>query len=366
MFIRPLLLAALVAFPLPSLAQEEKLATLLERAAALEPLETVIVAQDGDILAERGYDGHSLTDPTNIKSASKTVVAALIGIAIDKGLLEGVDQKLVELLPDDLPENADPRLSAVTVGNLLSMQAGLRPTSGPNYGRWVASRNWVRAALDQPFTADPGGPMLYSTGSTHLLSAILTKVSGASSLANARDWFAAIEDFGIGGWERDPQGIYLGGNQMAMSPRSLLAFGEVFRNGGLAADGTRVLSADWIEQSWTARTSSHYTGDGYGYGWFLSRIGGAEVRYAWGYGGQMLYIVPALELSVVMTSDEGSPSAGNGYRDALHDLLAEIIAAVREDGAAPAEGDSPLPAQPDDVPSRGDAALPPAPVPAAS
>lgn len=62
---------------------------------------------------------------------------------------------------------------------------------------------------------------------------------------------------------------------------------------------------------------------------FLRDIGGEEVRYAWGYGGQMLYIVPALELSVVMTSDEYSPSAGNGHRDALHALLAEIITAVR-------------------------------------
>ena len=329
MIIRPLLLAALLVFSVPALAQDGALAGILDRAARLQALETVIVARHGDVLAERGYDGHRLTDPTNIKSASKTVMAALIGMAIERGVLEGVEQKVVDLLPDDLPADADPRLSEITLGNLLSMQAGLRPTSGPQYGRWVASRNWVRAALDQPFTAAPGGPMLYSTGSTHLLSAILTKATGASSLANAKDWFARVDDFGIGGWERDPQGIYLGGNQMAMSPRSLLAFGEVFRSGGLAPDGTRLLSQDWIDQSWTARTRSHHTGDGYGYGWFLARIGGADVRYAWGYGGQMLYIVPELALSVVMTSDENSPSASNGYRDDLHGLLAEIIAAVR-------------------------------------
>src|SRR5690606_36146316 len=140
-----------------------------------------------------------------------------------------------------------------------------------------------------------------------------------------RDWFAPVDDFAIGGWERDPQGIYLGGNQMAMSPRSLLAFGEVYRNGGLAPDGTRVISEDWIEQSWIERTQSRFTGDGYGYGWFLRDIAGADVRYAWGYGGQMLYIVPELALSVVMTSDENSPSAANGHRDALHALMGEII-----------------------------------------
>src|SRR5690606_28193503 len=136
------------------------------------------------------------------------------------------------------------------------------------------SSNWVRSALAQPFETDPGGRMLYSTGSTHLLSAILTREGGESSLALARDWFAPVDDFAIGGWERDPQGIYLGGNQMAMSPRSLLAFGEVYRNGGLAPDGTRVISEDWIEQSWIERTQSRFTGDGYGYGWFLRDIAG--------------------------------------------------------------------------------------------
>lgn len=332
-----ILAAALLATP--AFAQSDALTPILDRADRLEPLETVMVARDGVVIAERGYDGVSVDDPTNIKSASKTIISALVGIAIDKGLLTGVDQPIAPILREDIPEDADARIETITVGNLLSMQAGLAPTSGPNYGAWVASRNWVRAALDQPFEADPGGPMLYSTGSSHLLSAILTEVAGQSTLATAREWFAAVDGFAIGGWERDPQGIYLGGNQMAMSPRSLLAFGEVFRTGGLAADGTRVASADWIAQSWTQRTNSRFTGDGYGYGWFLRNIGGAEVKFAWGFGGQMLYIVPELGLSVVMTSDESTPAASTGHRDDLHALLAEIIAVVRATpAAAPAEG----------------------------
>ncbi len=327
MWNHPALVAAFFALT-PIAAAALDLSAVLDTAASLEQLEVVMVAREGEIIAERGYHGNSPDDPTNIKSASKTVVAAMVGMAIDKGLLEGVDQKVAELLPDDLPQDADPRLDQLTIGHLLSMQAGLEPTSGGNYGSWVTSRNWVRSALAKPFQDDPGGRMLYSTGSSHLLSAILTQASGTSTLALARDYFDAVDDFAIGGWERDPQGVYLGGNQMAMSPRSLLAFGEVFRSGGLAPDGTRLLSEDWIEQSWTERTNSRFTGDGYGYGWFLREIGGEDVRYAWGYGGQMLYIVPALDLTVVMTSDENAPSAGNGHRDALHDLLGEIIQAV--------------------------------------
>ena len=315
-----------------------ELSAILDEAAELDPLETVIVAQNGTILTERGYDGHSPADPTNIKSASKTIVSALVGMAIERGLIEGVDQPIADFLQDDFPDDPDPRLEEITVGNLLSMQAGLEATSGPNYGRWVSSGNWVRFALAQPFSSDPGGSMVYSTGSTHLLSAILTKAAGQSTLALAREWFEPVEAFGIGGWERDPQGIYLGGNQMAMSPLSLLAFGEVYRTGGLTATGERVLPAAWVEASWQSRTRSRFSGDGYGYGWFLRTIGGEDVRYAWGFGGQMLYIVPALDLTVVMTSDENSPSASSGHRDDLHDLLARIIAAVGERPAPPARG----------------------------
>jgi CubicO group peptidase (beta-lactamase class C family) len=301
---------------------------VLDAALQYGQLRTIIIAQGGEVLAERGYGGHSVAAPTNIKSASKSIISALVGIAIDQGILSGVDQKAAPLLKPDLPPAPDPRLSEITIGHLLSMQAGLERTSGANYGRWVSSSNWVRAALARPFVEEPGGSMLYSTGSTHLLSAILTRITGRSTLALARDWLGPLEGFSIANWERDPQGIYIGGNQMAMSPRSLLAFGELYRNGGKTADGRRVVSTNWIELSWQPRTRSRFTGDSYGYGWFLREIGGLNVRYAWGYGGQMLYVVPELDLTVVMTSDDASPAGRTGYRDDLHGLMAGIIKAV--------------------------------------
>ncbi len=305
------------------------LAQIIDRAGGLVPLETTIVAQHGEILAERGYRGHSPTAPTNIKSVSKAVISALVGIAIDEGVLEGTQQKIAPLLRADLPPDPDPRMGQITIGHLLSMQAGLARTSGANYGRWVASGNWVRSALAQPFVDEPGGQMLYSTGSTHLLSAILTQRSGRSTLQLARDWLGPLENFSIAAWERDPQGIYLGGNQMAMSPKSLLAFGELYRNAGRTPQGRPVISPAWIEQSWRLRTHSRFTGDGYGYGWFQRQAGAHTVQYAYGYGGQMLYIVPSLGLSVVMTSDEKTPAGRSGHRNALNRLLEEIVAAVQ-------------------------------------
>lgn len=125
----------------------EGLERLLSGAERLSFLRTVVVACDGGILAERGYRGHQVSAATNIKSASKPVISALVGIAVDRGVLEGIEQPVAPILRADVPADADPRVEEITLGHLMTMQAGLRPTSGPAYGRWVSSRNWVRAAL---------------------------------------------------------------------------------------------------------------------------------------------------------------------------------------------------------------------------
>lgn len=322
---RDLILAAAAGALATRLPAQERLASL-DTVRSFDQMRALVVARDGQVIQEEGFGRFRPDSPTNIKSASKSIISALVGIAIDRGLLTGPDQPVATLLADQFPDDPDPRLSRITIGNLLSMQAGLERMSGPNYGQWVSSRNWVRTALAAPFVSEPGGMMLYSTASTHLLSAALTRVAGRSTLALAQDWLAPVGGFRIDGWDRDPQGIYFGGNQMVMSTRSLLAFGEVYRRGGLAEDGTRVIPEGWIAQSWTPRTSSRWTGDGYGFGWFLRTLGGEQVRYGWGYGGQMIYVVPSKGLTIAITSDPDSPSARTGYRDALHALAADIIA----------------------------------------
>jgi len=170
---------------------------------------------------------------------------------------------------------------------------------------------------------------VYSTGSSHLLSAILARASGRSTLELAREWLGPQEGFEITAWDRDPQGIHLGGNNMAMSTRSLLAFGEIYRSGGLSRSGQRLVPEQWISESWQPRTVSRFNGDGYGYAWFAREIAGEQVRYAWGFGGQMLYIVPALDLTVAMVSDDSQASGRSGHRAALHGLMGRIIEASR-------------------------------------
>jgi CubicO group peptidase (beta-lactamase class C family) len=309
-----------------------RMAQVTADAARLPRLRSLVVLRDGEELTARTFNGGpGLDTPVNIKSASKSVLSALVGIAIQRGVLEGADQPVLSVLRQDAPANPDPRLARLTVGHLLSMQAGLERTSGPNYGRWVSSPNWVRFALSRPFVDQPGGAMLYSTGNTHLLSAMLTRASGRSTHALAQGWLAEPLGVQIPQWPRDAQGIYFGGNDMRMSPRALARFGELYRLNGVV-NGRRVLSEEWIRQSWTPRATSPWSGGQYGYGWFVGDARGHPIRFAWGYGGQMVYVLPDLRLTVVMTSDATAARDG-GHIDALHRLVADGIVPAAEVGA---------------------------------
>jgi CubicO group peptidase (beta-lactamase class C family) len=315
--------------PARAALDEAALAPMLDEAAGLGRLRTLIIARDGVPVVERAFHGPGTDRPVNIKSAAKSVISALVGIAIDRGVLAGVDQPIAAILGKRVPADADPRVRKITIGDLLSMRAGLERTSGANYGRWVSSRDWVAFALSRPFVDEPGGRMLYSTGNTHLLSAILTRASGRSTLDLARDWLGQPLDITIPAWMRDPQGIYMGGNNMALSPKALLRFGELYRQNG-EIDGRRVLSRSWIAASWTPRTRSPFNGTDYGYGWFIAAARGHPVYFAWGYGGQMVYVVPSLALTVVMTSDPDHPSGRDGFVRVLHALLADGIIPAAE------------------------------------
>ncbi len=119
-------------------------------------IKTVQVAYQGELVWSKAYNNADMDAVTNVKSASKSLMSAIVGIAIDRGVLDGVDQSITTLLPDQLPQNPDPRLNEITLGHLLSMQAGLERTSGRNYGAWVASENWVKNVLSRPFVEEVG------------------------------------------------------------------------------------------------------------------------------------------------------------------------------------------------------------------
>ena len=307
------------------------LAETFQRAAELPRLHSLIVARHGEVMGEEYFNGRGADCRANIKSASKSIISALVGIAIEEGHLEGLDQPIAPFFASVIGDDADPRLHGITLGNLLSMQAGLEPTSGRNYGSWVTSGNWVRYALTRPFDDDPGGRMQYSTGSSHLLSAILTRATGMSTLEYARSRLGRPLGIEIPAWVRDPQGIYFGGNDMYLRPRDMLTFGELYLNGG-RHEGTQVVPEEWVRNSWVQRTTSRYNRNGYGLGWWLRSARGHDIYFAWGYGGQYVFIVPGLELTVVTTSDAAAPREGRHNRT-LHRLIDDLLVPAAVQGS---------------------------------
>lgn len=317
----------------PAGVDQDRLARALARADELAPLSSLIVKQGDDVVVERYYRGMRAGRTTNLKSVSKTLLSPLVGIAIDEGLLEGPEQPLRELLPDyyeRLP--ADDRDGVakrdLTLHHLLSMTSGIESTSFGNYGAWVSSRDWVWDQLRRPMVCRPGC-FEYSTGSTHLLSAILTRRTGESLKAYAERSFFGPLGIRLPEWDRDRQGRYLGGNNMALTPRQLLRVGEVFLDGG-RWEGRQLVPRDWIELSWRPRATSPWNGHRYGYLWWSDRWGGHTAHFAWGYGGQYLVIVPSLDLVAVVTSSLARTQRGHTRR--LRDFFDEYLIPAFSEG----------------------------------
>ncbi|HEY6509239.1 MAG TPA: serine hydrolase [Vicinamibacterales bacterium] len=305
------------------------LAEAAREAAALPRLYSLLVSHRGALLLEGYYHGARPARLANVKSVAKSVVSALVGIAIDRGMVPGVRAPIQPYFADMLASPADAAKRAITVEDLLTMRSGLETTSNRNYGAWVQSPNWVRFVLAQPLLSPPGTEMDYSTGSTHLLSALLTKATRKSTLQFAQETLAAPLGFTLSPWTRDPQGIYFGGNDMAMTPRQMLAFGELYLRQGRVGD-RQVLPAHWVRDTFVPRGRSRY-GDRddreYGYGWWMRTLAGQRTYYAWGYGGQFIFVVPALDLVVVTTSSTTSDDERRAHRRTVNELVESLVIA---------------------------------------
>jgi CubicO group peptidase (beta-lactamase class C family) len=301
---------------------------ILETANSLPRIKSLIVSQNGELILEQYFNGTNQEDQSNIKSVSKSVISALVGIAIHQGHIDSIQQPITEYFGEDWA-NDNPLKKEITVQNLLTMQSGLETTSNRNYGKWIGSSNWVAFALQQPLETAPGRLMEYSTGNTHLLSAILTKATNLNTLDFAREALTEPLGFQLMPWPRDPQGIYFGGNDMELTPRQMLLFGELYLNHG-ALNGTQVIPRQWIDD--TLRNSVQSRRDRsrfYGYGWWIKEMAGHNTHYAWGFGGQFIVIVPTLDLVVVTTSSSNPGSQRRAHTRSIYDLLEyDVISSV--------------------------------------
>jgi CubicO group peptidase (beta-lactamase class C family) len=317
--------AALTALVAPGgRAQTSAFSDARAAAAALPRLYSMIVTLRGTTVVEHYAKGFDATRATNVKSASKSVISTLVGIAIERELIKGVKEPIVRYFPQ-LARDPDPRKARITIEDLLTMRSGLVSTSFDNYGAWVGSRNWIDYILSRPLEADPGSEMEYSTGNSHLLSAILTKATGQSTWTFAEQALARPLGFTLSRWPRDPQGFYFGGNDMLMSPRQLLALGDLYLHRGRAGN-RQLLPAAWVDASCTGRGRSRFNPDQtYGYGWWLRDFAGRQGCFAWGYGGQYVIVFRDLELMVVTTSSTVVGDERRDHRRQIFDIVERLV-----------------------------------------
>ncbi len=275
--------------------------------------------RDGTLVYERYTPGSVPDALRNVKSMTKSVLGTLVGIALQTGDLESINTPLAYLLPEPFVTLSDRVKRTITVRHLLAMRSGLDWAEyGASALQMTASPDWVQFVLERPLAHPPGEVFNYSTGDTQLLAAVLQRVTGMTLLD-----FADLYLFGPLGitrraWPADPQGVTIGGAELALTPRDMAKFGYLVLNGG-QWQGDRIVAVNWLEESTRMMTlfepSSPDDCDllGYGYLWWLRPQGDYESAIAVGYGGQFVYVIPDLDLVVVMTGR--LKSAPDTFRD---------------------------------------------------
>ncbi len=251
---------------------------------------------------EHGSDLHTM------QSISKSVTSALVGIAIRRGEVPGADAKVLPYFAG-YRIAADPRRDRWTLAHFLTMTAGIRwdestvPYTDPSNScaRMESSNDWVQFVLDQPMAAEPGSTFVYSSGVTELLAQVLKKATGKHA-----DAYAAEHLFGPLGisrfyWKHTPTSHPDTEGGLYLTPRDLAKIGYLYLKDGVW-DGKRILPEGWVRDSTAAKSnpSGEDAGMKYGYQWWV--LPGSTTAFAGiGYGGQLLVVVPSLDLIAVLT-----------------------------------------------------------------
>ena len=266
----------------------------------------ILVVRNGYLVAEQYFNGYDKKDAHRVMSVSKSFLSALIGIAFRENLLDSLEQKMLDFFPEYVTPNLDQRKRDISIRHLLTMKAGIDHEQN-NYFEIYTSANWIETTIELPLLSDPGERFRYNTFQTHLLSGILTKASAMSTLAFANTNLMEPLGITVQAWERDPQGIYFGGNGMEFTARDMAWFGWLYLNNG-CLDGEQIVPAEWVEASltnhtgWQNLTWGELHDYNYGYLWWLGKIKEYEIFLALGHGGQTIINFPALNLVVVTTA----------------------------------------------------------------
>ena len=319
-------------------------------AGVYEDLRAVLVLVGGRPLVERYYDS-SAEATSNVASVTKSVMSILVGVALDEGVLGSVDQTLSELLPEYAAIMA-PDVAGVTLEQVLTMTAGLpedprAPATTPHY----LTEDWVAAILSGGLEQPPGEGFAYASAGSHLLSAILVEATGRSVLDYARDKLfnplgistdPAAEPLAVEenlpvyeaasfAWPVDPQGLHLGDAFLKISAPDMAKIGQLMLAGG-RWDEKQIVPAQWVTESTRAHASTGgygVGGDDYGYHWWVTTADGHDAFAAAGFGGQLIEVVPDLDLVVVVscTIPEGNVHLdASTFRGLVNAVVAPAIA----------------------------------------
>ncbi|MHA2332474.1 MAG: serine hydrolase domain-containing protein [Candidatus Hodarchaeales archaeon] len=281
----------------------------------MKKIDSVLIIRNGFLISEKYFNGYTRSSKHEIHSCTKSITSALIGIAIDKSYIDTVDQKVVDFFPGRTFSNLDSRKQNLTLEHLLTMTTGLdwgESTPPPGFGvigrdyyYMITSDDWVQHVLDKPMLHDPGEVFNYNSGASHVLSAIIQKTTGMETSLFAQEYLfnpLAIDPADVT-WPVDPEGIAIGGSSLRMSPQDMAKIGYLYLNNGTWYD-KQIVPAEWVEKS--TRGHTHLASfEYYGYQWWLETINRNEDingYHALGYNGQMIFVIPELDLVVVFTA----------------------------------------------------------------
>lgn len=262
---------------------------------------SLLVIRNGFLVSAAYFDPYQAETPVRLQSVTKSVISALVGVAITRGYLQGVDQKLIEFFPERTIANLDANKRAITLKHLLTMTSGF--DCADNAGTTDAmmrSSDWVQFMLDQPMAEAPGKTFRYCSGNAHLLSVILQKATGQTPREFANTALFAplgLPAVPVAGWATDPQGYADGSSGLYLAPPDMARLGWLYAAQG-HWDGQPILPAAWVSDSLTAHIPK---GDGSSYGYLWTVYPGQDHAAALGMGGQQLHVYLKHNLVVALT-----------------------------------------------------------------
>jgi CubicO group peptidase (beta-lactamase class C family) len=267
-------------------------------------LSAFLVVKSGEIIVERYHEAYDPNQPLHTWSVSKSVTNLAVGIAIEEGLISSLDQTLGELIPDRIPANADPRVWDITIEQLLTMTAGWAWDSRVNFARYDETDD-LDLMLTRPFQCAPGTCYEYDSGASNILAYIVQAVSGELMADYLQP--RLFDPLGIDApyWIVTEDGANRGGGGLHLAPRDMAKIGLLAMQDG-RWENRRIIGREWLWHSTHPQSSGNgylsgvNIGTGpYGYHWWIANAAGFDGYTAMGYGGQLIYVIPELELVIV-------------------------------------------------------------------